>query len=688
MQRVNRIEKMNSKSRITYNSFPKITIVFIVVIFTVLINTGLNIYLTNRQIKNIEKISTIINPYMENLGELSDILVESKMYTTNWVHLPNEIDDKKSLDSLHKYRYNQAKHKIANYILKFRNKQNTINFNADSLLDFISDFESLIYSEKTIMNTLVDFDDYENPSKKFLCEKIIEDEILPKTKSMIKKLNYIMFINNALSKKLEAEIRQDTKKISFVILISSIGLLFFILIAVYFISSNITKPVIQMNGIIHQLAKGQLPEQKLQVENNIIGDIAQSVNTLSESFTKTSKFANEIEKGNFSVQYNKLSTEDILGNALISMRDSLQIFSNTLNQKVTESTNEVIEKRKKIEEQTLFYESIFSNIPIEIAIFDKDFKYLFVNTIGVKDSELRKQIIGKDYFEYCRIKNYDIENAIKHSDIFKEVIKTGDSKDFEYSFVNKQGKIKYNSRKFYPVFDENGFKYMIGYSIDITEKKEQELNISESLREKEALLGEIHHRVKNNLALVTGLIEMQSARTNNNSLKTQFIEIQQRINAMSLIHEKLYKSSNFVKIDLQDYLKDLVDFLRNFFDKNKSVKVHFDLESVYVSAKRAVPVALIVNELITNSFKYAFLDKKNGDIYVKLTKLEDEITLCVSDSGPGIPSDFNIKEADSLGFKLLNIFIKQLKGSFEYRNEQGLIVCLKFKQEIEKPLLV
>lgn len=101
-----------------------------------------------------------------------------------------------------------------------------------------------------------------------------------------------------------------------------------------------------MNEIIHQLAKGQLPEQKLLVENNIIGDMAQSVNALSESFTKTSKFANEIEKGNFSVQYNKLSAEDILGNALITMRDSLQIYSSNLNQKVTESTNEVIEKRK------------------------------------------------------------------------------------------------------------------------------------------------------------------------------------------------------------------------------------------------------------------------------------------------------------------------------------------------------
>ena len=227
---------------------------------------------------------------------------------------------------------------------------------------------------------------------------------------------------------------------------------------------------------------------------------------------------------------------------------------------------------------------------------------------------------------------------------------------------------------------------MIGYGIDITDKKEQELNINESLREKEALLGEIHHRVKNNLALVTGLIEMQRAKTDNALVQNQFTEIQQRINAMSLIHEKLYKSNNFVKIDLQDYLKDLVEFLRNFFDKTKNISLHFEMDSCFVSAKRAVPIALIVNELITNSFKYAFLDKKSGGIHVKLTKINNEVSLLIYDTGPGLPPSFDIKVAKSLGFKLLNIFTKQLKGSFDYYNNPGLNVCIKFKEELEREI--
>ena len=110
------------------------------------------------------------------------------------------------------------------------------------------------------------------------------------------------------------------------------------------------------------------------------------------------------------------------------------------------------------------------------------------------------------------------------------------------------------------------------------------------------------------------------------------------------------------------------------------------METAFVSAKRAVPIALIVNELITNSFKYAFLDKKTGSIYVKLTNIEDEINLCIYDTGPGLPTNFDLKNASSLGFKLLNIFTKQLKGSFEYYNNPGLNVCVKFKAEVEKDI--
>jgi two-component sensor histidine kinase len=183
------------------------------------------------------------------------------------------------------------------------------------------------------------------------------------------------------------------------------------------------------------------------------------------------------------------------------------------------------------------------------------------------------------------------------------------------------------------------------------------------------------------LALVTGLVELQGAKITDPIMKSHLIEIQNRIAAMSLIHEKLYKSSNFSKIDLKDYLHDLIVSLSSFFNKGGNIDVNFDLEQIFVSNKKAIPIALIVNELITNAFKYAFKEVLKGTINVKLKCIENQVELSISDSGDGIDKDFNISKSSSLGFKLITIFTKQLKGTCEYMNNPGLTVTIKFKNE-------
>lgn len=205
--------------------------------------------------------------------------------------------------------------------------------------------------------------------------------------------------------------------------------------------------------------------------------------------------------------------------------------------------------------------------------------------------------------------------------------------------------------------------------------------MKQSLEENQSLLGEIHHRVKNNLALVTGLIELQNSSIDDLVIKKHLYEIQHRISAMSLIHEKLYKTSNFSKIDLKDYLQDLISSLSLFFNKDANIQVNFDLEEVFITSKKIIPIALIINEIVTNSYKYAFNNKKSGFIDVKLKTFDNEIELQISDSGDGMPQDFDITASKSLGFKLINIFTKQLKGTLKYYNNPGLTILIKFKNE-------
>jgi two-component sensor histidine kinase/PAS domain-containing protein len=337
------------------------------------------------------------------------------------------------------------------------------------------------------------------------------------------------------------------------------------------------------------------------------------------------------------------------------------------------------ENNNKIKE---FYESILNNIPVDIAVFNKDHKYLFVNPIAVQNPIIREFLIGKDDFDYCKEFNKDISIAQNRRGFFLDVLNKNKNVEFVDESISAEGKVVYRLRRFSPKYKSNNeFLFMIGFGVDITEKMEQELRLKESVEEKQSLLGEIHHRVKNNLALVSGLVELQGSKITDATMKSHLTEIQHRIAAMSLIHEKLYKSSNFSKIDLKDYLHDLIVSLSSFFNKGGKIEVNFDLDQVFVTNKKAIPIALIVNELITNAFKYAFGEKLTGSIDVKLKSNGNEIELLISDSGNGIAKDFDISKSNSLGFKLINIFTKQLKGSFDFFNNSGLTIIIKFKNE-------
>jgi len=329
--------------------FPKITLVFALVIVIVIANVAFNYYLIRKNKAAIAEMTEVINPYIEALEEFNHIVTESKMYSTNWVYLQNNIDDKKSLDSLHKYRYPQSKRKLEKYMLAFHKKEKNSELKPDSLVNVFDKFNKLIGVERKIMTTLVTFDDYENPQKKFKCEELIESDVLPRTDEIMKGLRRIIQQNRQEAFRMKSEIEKDSSRMTTIMLLASIGLLVFIIMAVSFISVGIRKPVLQMKNIIQQLARGELPKEKLDAKENVVGEMAQSVNLLSESFTQTSVFASEIGKGNLTVHYDKLSESDLLGNALINMRNSLRAYSDDMEQQVKERTFEVIEKGRKLE---------------------------------------------------------------------------------------------------------------------------------------------------------------------------------------------------------------------------------------------------------------------------------------------------------------------------------------------------
>jgi serine phosphatase RsbU (regulator of sigma subunit) len=324
--------------------FRKVTIGFLFVILVVLLNVVVSYLILKKNNSTIGRMTEVINPYMEKMQAFNLLVTESKMYSTNWVYLQNSTDDKKNLQELHKTKYPALKKSINEFLVLLNKKADK-----DSMESIFMKFEALLQEEQKIMKGLVTFEDYENPKKKFSAEDLVESEVLPRTDDIMHSLQATISRNRDEAVQIRNELIASFNKLLVISLAVSIGLFLLTLMAAAFISSAIRKPVQMMRNIVLQLGKGELPEEQIPVTQNVIGEMAESVNRLSESFGKTSIFATEIGKGNLSIGYERLGEKDMLGNALIKMRDSLRVYSEEMEEKVRGRTQEVMEKNQKLE---------------------------------------------------------------------------------------------------------------------------------------------------------------------------------------------------------------------------------------------------------------------------------------------------------------------------------------------------
>jgi two-component sensor histidine kinase len=222
---------------------------------------------------------------------------------------------------------------------------------------------------------------------------------------------------------------------------------------------------------------------------------------------------------------------------------------------------------------------------------------------------------------------------------------------------------------------------------DITERKQAEETIRKSLVEKETLLREVHHRVKNNLASIIALIDMQRQGMADAATTRTFEDLMGRIRSMALVHEKLYQAENLSVIDIQDYFNGLVAHLLISFNKSGSVGYGVDAEGIGFTLEMAVPCGMIVNELVSNALKHAFPDgvprlgAKQCEVAVSMTFDGTVYTLVVSDNGKGLPADFNWESTRSLGLRLVRLLGQhQLRGTLLFDNSAGTKAILTFRE--------
>ncbi len=331
---------------------------------------------------------------------------------------------------------------------------------------------------------------------------------------------------------------------------------------------------------------------------------------------------------------------------------------------------EDISKQKKTEEQlraaTVMLSSLIDHLQSGVVVEDETRRITHVNQafndmFGVPISP--KSLFGVD----SRLLFLQPANFASR---IEEIIKAGTTVLDE----ELQWKDRVFVRNYIPLSLGEGYRYHLWQYHDITVSRHAEEQIKSSLKEKEVLLKEIHHRVKNNLQIICSLLSLQAKEIVDDPKAGQtFKESQDRVKAMALIHERLYQSPDLAKIDFAGYVRSLTGNLQRSYKVNSSaIRLNLQVESVPMNLDVAIPCGLIINELVSNAFKYAFPGGESGEITVRFAEEGGQaLQLTVKDTGVGIPANENPEKSESLGLKLVRSLTEQLGGSVSYRNQDG-----------------
>jgi len=268
---------------------------------------------------------------------------------------------------------------------------------------------------------------------------------------------------------------------------------------------------------------------------------------------------------------------------------------------------------------------------------------------------------------------------------FKKTLESGESAfgtRLDHRIIRGDGQTRYIAIQIKIVKPtKNKSTYVYGTVQDITDMKIAEKRLIKSIKEKEILLQEIHHRTKNNLLVIASLLNLQSRYIKDKASKDMFRESQNRARSMAIIHERLYQSTDLKRINFGEYISSLVTELFHTYNTEPSLtKLKIDADDILIDIDTSIPLGLIVNELITNCLLHAFPDGNIGEIQVDFHQESDQYQLTVKDNGIGFPDDIDFKNTDSLGLLMINSLTDQIDGLIELDNSDGTEIKITFKK--------
>ncbi|MFC2061639.1 PAS domain S-box protein [Elusimicrobiota bacterium] len=336
---------------------------------------------------------------------------------------------------------------------------------------------------------------------------------------------------------------------------------------------------------------------------------------------------------------------------------------------------------KAIQESKEMYEGLVKTSPDAVTVTDMRGKITWVSqrTLEIHGFKSSEEVIGKSAFEFIAPEDHEL--AARNMEI---TLREGVIRNCEYNMLKKDGSKFYGALNAALIKDnQNNPVAFMATTRDISERKKMEKELMNSLREKSVLYREMYHRVKNNMQMMSSILRLQSRQIKNKELKELLRESQNRIMAMSLVHDKLYDSKDYASVNINKLIKTVANELLKFYSMDPDrISIKVDAPDIFLGVDYANPCGIIINELVSNSIKYAFPENGKGEIFISFHVKNKENELIVKDNGIGIPGNVDLENTDTLGLRLMNILVKEkLCGKIKLNRDKGTEFKIKFKEK-------
>lgn len=339
------------------------------------------------------------------------------------------------------------------------------------------------------------------------------------------------------------------------------------------------------------------------------------------------------------------------------------MFFNKLCERLLKKMPKLEEKNNLYLLHNIDYKSMADSAPVMMINVNRDGLIRYMNYVH-PDYTL-EQVIGSSVFDYVAPEYHEL-----YKENMKYAMESGKSTTFETE-VNLADSVAWFELHMAPIMTNEKADGIVVITQNVTEKKIALKKLENAIQEKEILLKEVHHRAKNNLQVLSSILNLQKDKTSDNKVIGVLEECKNSIHSLALAHECLYKSNDFSKVNFSDYIERFCSHFDLTVNSQAKVTLELDLSATYVSMDKAITSGLILSEILINAFKHAFPEQEHGTIKIQLVEKDDRFSFFIEDNGIGFPEELDVKNAESLGMELIRILVEQLDGELEITSSSG-----------------